>query len=66
MRRLMDTGNKQWNTYLILRIFNVDQGKDILQTPLVPQVPEDLLVWKGEKNGLYLVKSAYRLCMEEL
>lgn len=66
VRSLMDTGNKQWNTYLILRIFNVDQAKDILQTPLVPQVPEDRLIWKGERNGLYLVNSAYRLCMEEL
>lgn len=66
VRSLMDTGNKQWNTDLILRIFNVDQAKDIPQTPLVPQVPEDRLVWKGEKNGLYSVKSAYRLCMEEL
>lgn len=30
------------------------------------QVAEDKLVWKVKKNGVYSVKSAYRLCVEDL
>jgi len=29
-------------------------------------VEEDKLIWKVEKNGHYSVRSAYRLCMEEI
>jgi len=63
---LMDTGNKQWNTNLIHHIFSADKANDILQTPLVPHIPVNCLILKGEKNGHYSVKSAYKLCMEEL
>jgi len=38
----------------------------ILNIPLFPQVTEDKLVWNPKKNGHYSVKSAYRLCVEEI
>jgi hypothetical protein len=38
----------------------------IFKTPLVEQVHADKMVWKAEKNGNYSVRSAYRLCVEEL
>ncbi|PNX93528.1 pentatricopeptide repeat-containing protein, partial [Trifolium pratense] len=41
-------------------------AKAITKTPLFDQVTEDRLIWKAEKNGQYLVKSTYRLCVEEL
>jgi hypothetical protein len=39
---------------------------DIIDTLLIPNVSEDRIVWKAEKNDIYLVKSAYRLCVKEL
>ena len=38
----------------------------IVATPLYPSEREDRLVWKKESNGEYSVRSAYRLCMNEL
>jgi hypothetical protein len=37
-----------------------------LHMPLIEQVHNNRLIWKAEKNGYYLVCSAYRLCVEEL
>nr|ABD28710.1 Polynucleotidyl transferase, Ribonuclease H fold [Medicago truncatula] len=38
----------------------------ILNTPLYSQVQTDSLLWKVEKNGCYSVKSAYRVCVEDV
>ncbi|XP_058732901.1 uncharacterized protein LOC131604482 [Vicia villosa] len=37
----------------------------ILQVPLVEDVIEDKLIWKEEKNGIYSVRSGYRLWRED-
>jgi len=66
VNNIMDATQKRCNLELILQLFPESVATDIITTPLVPQVVEDSLVWKAEKNGAYLVKSAYWLCMEEL
>lgn len=63
---MIDTDVKQWNSNLIHQLFSNAQAADILNTPLVLHIPADNLIWKGEKNGIYSVKSAYRLCVQEL
>lgn len=63
---LIDTDVKQWNSNLIHQLFSNAQAADVLNTPLVPHIPADNLIWKAEKNGIYSVKSAYRLCVQEL
>jgi len=47
-------------------MFESDTAARILQTLLFVQVVDDRLIWKAERNGLYSVKSAYRLCVKEL
>ena len=37
-----------------------------MNTPLHQQVRMDTLVWKAEKNGCYSVRSAYRICIEDI
>jgi len=58
--------SKSWNEDIIHQIFDFDTAAQILQTPLFAQVADDRLIWKAERNGVYSVKSAYHLCVEEL
>ncbi|GAU48398.1 hypothetical protein TSUD_405430 [Trifolium subterraneum] len=57
---------KEWDTHLISLIFDPIKAARILNTPLYPSVTEDRRLWSGERNGDYSVRSAYRLCVQEL
>ena len=63
---LMDTNSKSWNGDLVKQVFSEDIATSILNAPLFDQVPNDKLIWKAGKNGLYSVRSTYRLCVEDL
>jgi hypothetical protein len=47
-------------------MFNKNIVVKILNTPLFEQVQQDRMVWKAEKHGHYSVRSAYRLCVNDL
>jgi hypothetical protein len=66
VQSLIDTTAKVWNSDVIQHVFSPEDTRRILDTPLIDQVIDDRLVWKAEKNGYYLVKSAYRLCVDVL
>jgi hypothetical protein len=63
---LMDHNAKVWNEQLVRQLFATETANNILNTPLHQQVHTDKLIWKAEKNGCYSVKSAYRMCIEEI
>lgn len=63
---LMEQNSKSWNQEVVRHIFTKETSQMILNIPLFPQVTEDKLPWNPEKNGHYSVKSAYRLCVEEI
>jgi len=64
--RILFENRKEWNTPLVRQVFSNDVADAILNTPLFEQVQNDHFVWKAERHGCYSVRSAYRLCMEEL
>jgi len=66
VQSLLSEHGKYWNATLIQQIFRNDIAEAILHTPLYGQVIHDRLIWKAERNGCYTVRSAYRLCVEEL
>lgn len=57
---------KSWNEPLVRQIFSNDIADPILHTTLYDQVTHDCIIWKAEGNGCYTVRSACKLCVEEL
>jgi hypothetical protein len=41
-----------------------DEAKVIAFMPLCPSLPPNKLVWQGTTNGIFSVKSAYQMGME--
>ncbi|RHN71289.1 putative reverse transcriptase zinc-binding domain-containing protein [Medicago truncatula] len=66
VQSLLFDHRKGWNVPLIRQVFSDDVADRILNMPLFEQVQHDRLIWKAEINGCYSVKSAYKLCVEEL
>ncbi|KAK2362141.1 hypothetical protein QL285_087230 [Trifolium repens] len=63
---LLENDAKEWNVRRVLSMFDHTTAARILATPLYPMVTDDRRIWHGESNGDYSVKSAYRICVNEL
>ncbi|MCI30874.1 hypothetical protein A2U01_0052085, partial [Trifolium medium] len=64
VRDLMVDNYKAWNIAKIRMLFPDHVAGRIIATPLIGSVYEDKLVWEGERNGCYSVKSGYKLAMQ--
>ncbi|XP_024200200.1 uncharacterized protein LOC112203464 [Rosa chinensis] len=56
----LHTTNGDWNYDMIVRLFSSEEVEAILSVPLSLRRVDDRLVWKLERDGKYLVKTAYR------
>ncbi|WJX93691.1 hypothetical protein P8452_75185 [Trifolium repens] len=63
---LMENDFKEWNVRRISGMFDQHSAARILATPLYPSIIDDRRLWRGESKGDYSVKSAYRLCVQDL
>lgn len=48
-----------WNESLLRQSFDPQLVSEILSLPIRPSYLSDLLIWKGQLNGKYTIKSAY-------
>ncbi|KAK2365042.1 hypothetical protein QL285_089842 [Trifolium repens] len=62
----MEQNPKKWNSDIVLSLFDQQTAARILATPLYSSVIDDKRIWRGESNGDYSVKSAYRICVQNL
>lgn len=59
---LIDSNTKWWDVHKIIAlIFNASIATDILKIIISPKGGEDKRIWKNEKDGIFSVKSAYKL-----
>lgn len=54
----MDTGS--WKQEEIHSLFGEEQMQKIVSIPLASNEPEDVLVWREDKSGIYTAKTSYR------
>ena len=56
--------NRCWNIHLLQQLFLLFEVEEISSIPLTNSLPFDKLIWTGTSNGLFIVRSAYKLAME--
>ena len=60
----IDENSKWWKLDLVKSLFLHSEAKEILKIPLSHSLPEDSLIWLGNKKGSFTVKSAYYVAKE--
>lgn len=62
MSSLFRENCQEWNEDVVKDLFIKHDANLILEISLSTAAEDDRLFWGKERDGLYLVKSAYRLC----
>ena len=60
---LIDQDTKRWKADLVKRTFLLFEADTILSIPLSYSLPDDKLIWMGNKRGEFSVRSAYNVAL---
>lgn len=61
MNQLMHADRKEWNTELIRQMFHNFYAEEIIKIAIPRSDVKDHIAWHHERNGVFTVRSAYRL-----
>lgn len=61
VNQLIKPDTKEWNLHLINRIFNPFDVEEISKIRIPAREVDDCVAWHYEKNGVFTVRSAYKL-----
>jgi hypothetical protein len=56
--------SRNWDEQTIRRVFYPHDAEAILAIKLTPRTTDDFIAWNAEENGLFTVRSAYRLGLQ--
>ena len=65
MNTLIDHQNEEWNLEALRSILMPFDVESILSIALSPTLPEDRFIWALTSSGNFLVKSAYKVALQE-
>jgi hypothetical protein len=65
VKELIDQEGQGWNLELLTEIFNQTDRLAIQSIPIICTKQPDELVWRGTKNGVFTVRSAYHMVKEQ-
>jgi hypothetical protein len=60
--QLFDPISNTWNHALLNMLYNAQDVADICKIPIHSRAPQYAIIWKASSNGMYSIKTAYRLC----
>ena len=63
MSDLILSGPRRWDEGLVRHLFYSHDAEEILSLPIQSVGDSGFVAWHFEKNGLFLVKSAYMLAL---
>jgi len=63
---MISVGEKRWDIDKIASLFPIEVVHTIIYTPLFILVQDSCLVWADDQNGIYSVRSGYKLMINEL
>ena len=58
---LMIEEGKEWDVDKVFNLLSIEGANSVLKTPLFPSVQDDQVIWQEEQNGVYSVKTGYRI-----
>ncbi|XP_030922977.1 uncharacterized protein LOC115949847 [Quercus lobata] len=61
---VIDSENRRWNAELIRSLFLPFEANTILNIPLSYNLPEDKVIWIGNRKGEFTVRSAYYIALK--
>jgi hypothetical protein len=62
--QLIDGETRWWDNNLLNVLFSAEEVNLIKKIPISCTNQEDVLIWRGTKNGIFSVRSAYHMQME--
>ena len=62
----MEPEEKEWNVGLIHQIFHQFDADEICKIPILRSDTKNCIAWHPEKNGIFSVRSAYKLAASSL